>query len=159
RQLCGFDRPRRGSPSQVPFGDSEVCHSVVTNVRHEDTKTRRRVLPSCLRGRILKMTRTLHWRSPRMKSASLLLVGLWMIAAVTIGGVAQAPEKRSVWSGVYSEEQAKRGEMLYVQHCSSCHGTTLEGGEMAPPLAGGAFNSNWNDLSLGDIVERIRTTM
>jgi mono/diheme cytochrome c family protein len=94
-----------------------------------------------------------------MKSASLLLVGLWVIAAVTIAGVAQAPEKRSVWSGVYSEEQAKRGETLYVQNCSSCHGTTLEGGEMAPPLAGGAFNSNWNDLSLGDIVERIRITM
>ena len=94
-----------------------------------------------------------------MKRASLLLVGLWMIAAVTIAGAAQAPEKRSVWSGVYSEEQAKRGETLYVQHCSSCHGTTLEGGEMAPPLAGGAFNSNWNDLTLGDIVERIRITM
>ena len=94
-----------------------------------------------------------------MKSASLSLVGLWMIAAVTIAGSAQAPEKRSVWSGVYSEEQAKRGETLYVQHCSSCHGTTLEGGEMAPPLAGGAFNSNWNDLTLGDMVERIRVTM
>ena len=95
-----------------------------------------------------------------MKSASLLLVGVWMLAvAHTIAGAGQAPAKRSVWSGVYSEEQTKRGETLYVQHCSSCHGTALEGGEMAPPLAGGTFNSNWNDLTLGDIVERIRLTM
>ena len=35
----------------------------------------------------------------------------------------------------------------------------LEGGEMAPPLAGGAFNANWNGLSLGDLFERIRISM
>ena len=89
----------------------------------------------------------------------MLFAGLWMLLAATIAGAWQVPAKRSVWSGVYSDEQAKRGEPLYAQHCSSCHGTTLEGGEMAPPLAGGTFNSNWNDLTLADIVERIRTTM
>ena len=30
---------------------------------------------------------------------------------------------------------------------------------MAPPLAGGTFNANWNGLSLGDLVERIRISM
>jgi mono/diheme cytochrome c family protein len=95
-----------------------------------------------------------------MKSVSLLLVGLWTLAvAHSTAGAGQTPARTSVWSGVYSEVQAKRGETLYVQNCASCHGTALEGGEMAPPLAGGPFNSNWNDLSLGDIVERIRTTM
>jgi mono/diheme cytochrome c family protein len=75
-------------------------------------------------------------------------------------GAAQQPTPgRSVWDGVYGAEQAKRGEPLYAQHCSSCHGTTFEGGEMAPPLAGGAFNANWNGLSLGDLVERIRISM
>ncbi len=71
----------------------------------------------------------------------------------------QAPPARSVWDGVYTAEQSKRGEPLYAQHCSSCHGTMLEGGEMAPPLAGGAFNANWNGLSLGDLSERIRISM
>ena len=64
-----------------------------------------------------------------------------------------------LWDGVYTAEQAKRGEPLYAQHCSSCHGSTFEGGEMAPALAGGAFNANWNGLSLGDLVERIRISM
>ena len=71
----------------------------------------------------------------------------------------QAKPTRSVWTGVYTAEQAKRGEGLYGEHCGSCHGTTLEGGEMAPPLTGGAFNSNWNGLSLGDLSERIRISM
>jgi mono/diheme cytochrome c family protein len=75
------------------------------------------------------------------------------------GAAQQATAARSVWDGVYTAEQAKRGEPLYAQHCSSCHGSTFEGGEMAPPLAGGAFNANWNGLSLGDLTERIRISM
>jgi mono/diheme cytochrome c family protein len=75
------------------------------------------------------------------------------------GSAQQSPAARSVWDGVYTAEQAKRGESLYAQHCSSCHGSTFEGGEMAPPLAGGAFNANWNGLSLGDLAERIRISM
>ena len=71
---------------------------------------------------------------------------------------AQTPS-RSVWDGVYTEEQAKRGQPLYNEQCASCHGDTLGGGESAPALAGGEFLSNWNGLTLGDLFERIRTTM
>jgi len=81
----------------------------------------------------------------------------------TIGGAlartGQDQEKRSVWSGVYSSEQARRGEGIYAQSCAACHGATLEGGEMAPPLVGGLFNSNWNGLTLGDLMERTRISM
>jgi mono/diheme cytochrome c family protein len=65
----------------------------------------------------------------------------------------------SVWDGVYTAEQTRRGEAAYLQTCASCHGTALEGGDMTPPLLGGAFSSNWNDLTVGDLFERIRTTM
>lgn len=69
------------------------------------------------------------------------------------------PSPRSVWDGVYTEEQSKRGESVYQKECASCHGASLGGGESAPPLAGGAFLSNWNGLSLGDLFDRIRKTM
>jgi len=75
---------------------------------------------------------------------------------------AQAPassESRSVWDGVYTEEQAKRGETVYKKECASCHGASLTGGESSPPLSGGAFFANWNGLTLGDLFERIRKTM
>ena len=68
-------------------------------------------------------------------------------------------DSRSVWDGVYTTEQAKRGESLYKKECGACHGDMLTGGEMAPPLAGGAFLSNWNGLTVGDLFERIRKTM
>ena len=88
------------------------------------------------------------------------LVFFVIFVVQSFSGLAQAPPAgRSVWDGVYTAEQSKRGEPLYAQHCSSCHGTMLEGGEMAPPLAGGAFNANWNGLSLGDLFERTRISM
>lgn len=69
------------------------------------------------------------------------------------------PETRSVWDGVYTPEQAKRGEAIYDKECSVCHGDTLNGTGEAPPLAGGRFLSNWDGLTVGDLFERIRKTM
>jgi mono/diheme cytochrome c family protein len=65
---------------------------------------------------------------------------------------------RSVWDGVYTREQADRGEALYVNHCGGCHGPTLAGAD-APALAGPEFSANWNTLTLVDLFERIRTSM
>src|SRR6266852_4271121 len=85
------------------------------------------------------------------------------VAAVAVMGWAalfgQDSPSRSVWDGVYTVAQAKRGQALYNQQCSSCHGDTLAGGEAAPPLAGGDFLSNWDGLTMGDLFERIRKTM
>jgi cytochrome c len=65
----------------------------------------------------------------------------------------------SVWDGVYTEEQAKRGGPMYSEFCASCHGPELMGGEMAPPLASGDFLSGWDGLTVGDLFERIRISM
>src|SRR5271169_3632540 len=70
-----------------------------------------------------------------------------------------AQTSRSVWDGVYTSDQAKRGDALYANACASCHGTALNGGESAPPLTGGEFFSNWNGLTVGDLFERIRVSM
>ena len=71
--------------------------------------------------------------------------------------VAQAP--RTVWDGIYNEAQAKRGEATYVEACSNCHGRTLEGQDMTPALTGGGFMANWDGLSVGDLTDRIRSSM
>ena len=74
---------------------------------------------------------------------------------------AQEPTQstRSVWDGVFTEEQAKRGEPIYQKECAACHGAELMGGESAPALTGGAFLANWNGLTLGDLFDRIKKTM
>ena len=83
-----------------------------------------------------------------------------ILALVGAGAAArQDGTTTSVWDGVYSEAQAQRGETAYRQWCVNCHGPELEGADMTPPLTGGTFTANWNDLSLGDLFERIRATM
>ncbi len=79
--------------------------------------------------------------------ARLIAALLWTVAT------------RSVWDGVYTDEQAKRGAALYAKECAGCHGPALTGGEEAPALTGGGFTSNWNGLTLGDLFERTRATM
>jgi S-disulfanyl-L-cysteine oxidoreductase SoxD len=70
-----------------------------------------------------------------------------------------AQTSRSVWDGVYTSDQAKRGSALYANECASCHGAALNGGESAPPLTGGEFFSNWDGLTVGDLFDRIRVSM
>ena len=88
-------------------------------------------------------------RGTRLAALLSFAAGVLLYAQVT----------RSVWDGVYTPEQAARGQALYANLCSECHGLALNGGESAPPLSGGEFLSNWNGLTVGDLFERIRVSM
>src|SRR5579871_5188554 len=83
-------------------------------------------------------------------------VALVLIPFATVFVLAQ---EQSVWDGIYTDAQADRGKQLYSDACASCHGPELTGGEMAPPLVGGDFSSDWNGLSLGDLFDRMRISM
>jgi quinoprotein glucose dehydrogenase len=66
---------------------------------------------------------------------------------------------RTIWTGVYSVEQAKRGELAAGRSCTKCHNADLAGGQDGPSLVGPEVVQAWSALSLGDLFERIRTTM
>ena len=84
-------------------------------------------------------------------------------------GLIQAQSPRSIWSGVYTESQARRGEELYGRSCAACHAADLTGmpitprfpgaRDRVPELVGPTFVANYKDLSLCDLVERIRISM
>ena len=107
-------------------------------------------------------------------------IGIWLLAA-TVSVGAQEPVRftRSVSDGVYTTQQAQRGEPLYRSYCAYCHGPDLLGrtdfpppppdlpppefrGRFkpgTPPLKGATFISNWTDLSLDNLFERNRISM
>ncbi len=88
------------------------------------------------------------------------IVTIVLAGALSAWSLALAQEPTtSVWTGVYTDEQAGRGDTVYRTYCIACHGADLEGADMTPPLSGGSFTANWNDLTVGDLFERIRTTM
>jgi len=94
-----------------------------------------------------------------MKAQIVALVAIPFATVVMLRSTVHAQPTKSVWDGVYTEEQAKRGSPLYSENCASCHGPELMGGEMAPPLASGDFLSGWDGLTVGDLFERIRISM
>lgn len=93
-----------------------------------------------------------------------MMMTRWFCASILSAGVvaaaaAQSAAPRSVWDGVYTEEQARRGEKVAGEQCARCHGQTLAGAEAAPALVGDVFNANWDSVPLGDLFERIRISM
>ena len=84
------------------------------------------------------------------------LAGSLLVAAQTPPST-PSTVSRTAKDGVYSDEQARRGQAVYKDRCASCHGATL-GGANAPPLAGAAFIGIWGG-PLSDLVDKIQNTM
>jgi mono/diheme cytochrome c family protein len=72
---------------------------------------------------------------------------------------AKTSSGRTVWDGVYTEEQARRGGTEYMQACASCHADDLRGKGTAPSLVEESFWFLYGDSTVGDLWERIRTLM
>lgn len=72
-------------------------------------------------------------------------------------GAVHAQQARTVTDGVYTAEQATRGQAVYTERCASCHGVALAGAQ-GPPLAGDEFTRVWGG-PLSDLVNKIQRTM
>ena len=78
---------------------------------------------------------------------------------LALGSLLAVAEAQTARGGVYSAEQAMRGESLYDQQCKECHGGDLRGFEYGPALAGSEFLRVWGKKSLADLMEKIQTEM
>jgi mono/diheme cytochrome c family protein len=65
------------------------------------------------------------------------------------------PEVITIWDGVFSQDQAERGQEVAEEVCAACHGAGLNGVPedhdlpAGPPLAGPAFLNEWAGRPLG----------
>jgi S-disulfanyl-L-cysteine oxidoreductase SoxD len=96
-----------------------------------------------------------------MKSFALaaLTAAALAFSPLLVRSAPQAQTTISVWDGVYTSDQAKRGADLYEKSCASCHGDQLEGEGQAPSLNGSDFTGNWNKQIVDDLFEIIKTAM
>ena len=86
-------------------------------------------------------------------------VAVIVIGGVWAAGVVTAQPTRTVWDGVYTEAQSRRGETIYFATCVLCHKPELTGSEIVPALIGDDFLARWNRRTAGDLFERMRTSM
>jgi mono/diheme cytochrome c family protein len=89
-------------------------------------------------------------------ATALVLTGLLGAMAAA---AAQTPANRTVWDGVYSDDQAKRGLDVYKDRCISCHMESLDGGGVAASLVGNDFMGDWTGKSVGDLFRKTMLTM
>jgi S-disulfanyl-L-cysteine oxidoreductase SoxD len=82
-------------------------------------------------------------------------IGALAVAASFTGS---ANQSRTIASGVYSSEQAARGQQIYQAQCAECHGKAMDG-TIGPPLVGDAWLSNWSAKPLAAFVDKIQKTM
>jgi plastocyanin len=77
----------------------------------------------------------------------------WMYGQLLVVGADAARE------GAFTAQQAARGKALFNQSCASCHLEDLSGKDAAPSLVGATFASHFDSAAIGDLVNRVRTTM
>src|SRR5689334_8600242 len=76
-------------------------------------------------------------------------------ACLFAGSIALALQTgQTVNGGIYTDQQAMRGQTLYQGRCAGCHGAKLEG-RTGPPLTGDDFLSNWDTHPLLELANKI----
>ena len=70
----------------------------------------------------------------------------------------------SVWSGVYTAAQSKRGEQVHVSGCASCHGPQLDGAGLpdmpsSPGISGSMLLFKWKGKTVAELFDYVRKTM
>jgi len=91
----------------------------------------------------------------KLKLAVVAIVGIALAGAFR----AVSAQEKTQWDGIFTAEQAKRGETVYSDSCVPCHGPDLGGSDLAPALTGADFASNWNDMKISDLFDRVSQTM
>jgi S-disulfanyl-L-cysteine oxidoreductase SoxD len=94
-----------------------------------------------------------------MKLPTIALVILCGTVCGSLARAAAVQTPRTIWNGIYTDAQAKRGQAVYEEQCASCHSPDLKGADQAPALVGTDFNAEWNDVAINDLFERISATM
>ena len=102
-------------------------------------------------------------------------IGRWIVSlawlAAALGAavpVAMAQEgakaKASIWSGVYTAAQSKRGQELYSGACAHCHGAKLNGAAApdqppSPAIARVGFLRKWQGKPVAALFDYVHTLM
>src|SRR5271155_2019130 len=104
----------------IPDGSSTESDRSIHRVRRIPTGRERGF------GPLAKSDTIPDWVDAKMKITIPAISGLLVLSGSFYSAInAQAPA--SVWAGVYTEQQAKRGDALYNHECAACHGEALEG--------------------------------
>ena len=93
-----------------------------------------------------------------------LVAALALATPVAMAQEGGAKAGVSIWSGVYTAVQSKRGEELYSGACAQCHGLRLNGAAApdqppSPAIARAGFLRKWAGKPVAELFVYVRTKM
>jgi len=83
-----------------------------------------------------------------------------MLLLCCLGTAHAQTTARSTSAGVFTAEQARRGEAAYQANCAACHGAELRSTDPeVPGLTDGQFTFNWQKKTIAEKFTIVRDTM
>jgi mono/diheme cytochrome c family protein len=95
-------------------------------------------------------------RSPFLVAAVIAAVVGIAAGAVTVAASAQTPIKNSLWDGLYTDDQASRGNDVFRTTCANCHTLDSQGNR---PLSGKKFWDSYTQKTVGDLFAFMQKNM
>jgi mono/diheme cytochrome c family protein len=88
----------------------------------------------------------------------------WLASALAVTATGAMAQPVSVWNGVYTEAQSKRGQELYSGACAHCHGIKLNGAAQpdqptSPAIARVGFLRKWAGKPVAELFDYVHTKM
>lgn len=94
----------------------------------------------------------------RLTVVPALMFGVTLAFVISAQSTTRAQVGKTVWEGVYTEEQAARGRELFASTCATCHKEDLSG-ERGPSLTAESFYARFDSDTLGRIYNSVLTRM
>jgi cytochrome c5 len=91
---------------------------------------------------------------------------VFAVAALTAAAVAMITERpasalqsKTVWDGVYTQQQAARGAATFESTCARCHAAQPNGGDEGKNLAGKAFWDSFRESTVDHLLDYVSRNM
>src|SRR5512138_1525222 len=108
-----------------------------------------------LQRRVEPMVQTARqWRLSRLFAITIVGVAIAMFVESAVDA-----QSKTVWDGVYTEQQATRGALSFATNCARCHGGTTNDGEEARSLAGERFWKSFRESTVDHLLDYVSRNM
>ena len=88
-------------------------------------------------------------------------IATFFVSILLFAGTVMFPQTAShktVWDGIFTDDQANRGRTAYLDNCSPCHGADLEGLN-GVRLSGPEFMERWREFDVSALYDFISKSM
>jgi mono/diheme cytochrome c family protein len=89
----------------------------------------------------------------------LFAIAIASAAVIAVPESAVAVQSKTVWDGVYTEQQAARGAATFTTYCVRCHGGTTNDGEEGRSLAGEPFWKSFRESTVDHLLDYVSRNM